>query len=64
MDCNRAEYLFEPYLLGTLESGQRRLLDSHLESCAVCGPRLRESGEAVARLAFAVPQMEVPSHVL
>ena len=63
MDCKDAEDLFEPFLLGALDSSARRLMDSHLETCAACGLRLQDDGETVARLAFAVPQLEVPARV-
>ena len=63
MDCKDAEELFEPYLLGALDSSNRILMDAHLEICAACGLRLQGDGETVAKLAFAVPQLKVPARV-
>ena len=36
MDCNRAEELFGPYILGALDSTQRGAMESHLETCDAC----------------------------
>ncbi len=55
MDCNRAEELFEPYILGALDSTQRGAMESHLETCESCSARLRSDGETVAALALAAP---------
>ena len=63
MDCREAEEHFVPYLLGALDSRERGLMDSHLETCSACSLRLQGDGETVARLAFAVPQLEVPPRV-
>lgn len=63
MDCNKAEDLNDLYLLGALDSRDRLLMESHLDSCHRCSLRLQGDGETVSRLAFAVPQVEVPTHV-
>jgi len=63
MDCRKAEELFEPYLLGALDNGDRLLMDSHLDTCLTCSVRLHGEGETVARLAFTVPQVEPPSRI-
>ena len=63
MDCNRAEELFGPYILGALDSTQRGAMESHLETCDACSVRLRSDGETVAALALAAPQMAVPDAV-
>ncbi len=63
MDCNRAEELFESYILGALDSTQRGAMESHLETCDSCGERLRSDGETVAALALAAPQLTVPDGV-
>ena len=63
MDCNNAEELFEPYILGTLDSTQKPAMESHLETCDSCSARLRSDGETVAALALAAPQMAVPEAV-
>ena len=63
MDCSRAEELFEPYLLGALESRERQLMDSHLDTCHQCNLKLREDGETAAKLALGVPQLQVPPRV-
>ena len=63
MDCERAEGLLAPYVLGALEPSERSAMDRHADSCAVCTARLREQGEVVAELAYAVPQLEVPTRV-
>ena len=63
MDCNQAEDLFESYLLGALDSEERRLMDAHLETCGACRLKLQNEGETVARLAFTVPQLEAPPRV-
>ena len=63
MDCNVAENLYEFYVLGALDSEERGLMDSHLETCDACSERLRQDGETAALLAFAVPQVEVPERV-
>ena len=63
MECDQVEELFGPYILGELSSRERRLLDSHLETCSKCGMRLEEEGEAVAKVALAVPWLEVPPTV-
>ena len=63
MDCKEAEEHFEPYLLGALDSEEMSLMDSHLETCPRCSLSLQADGETVARLAFSVPQLEVPASV-
>ena len=63
MDCREAEELFGPYLLGALEPEERQRLDSHLETCPACSLKLQGDREPVARLAFAVPQLEVPRRI-
>ena len=63
MDCKEAEELFVGYLLGALDPSERSLLDSHLDACRVCSLKLQADGETVARLAFTVPQLDVPSQV-
>ena len=63
MDCKEAGELFEPYLLGALDYGDRLLMDSHLDTCLTCSARLQGEGETVARLAFSVPQVEPPSGI-
>ena len=63
MDCREAEEQFVPFLLGALDSRERELMDSHLEGCPACSLKLQGDGETVARLAFAVPQLEVPPRV-
>lgn len=63
MDCEHAEELLAPYVLGALGPSERSAMDSHAASCAVCTARLREHGEVVAELAYAVPQLEVPPRV-
>ena len=63
MECNEAEELLGPYVLGALESRERDRLDSHLETCDLCSLRLQEEDEAAVRLAYAVPQRQVPAGV-
>ena len=63
MDCNEAEELIAPYVLGALDSREKVLMDSHLSTCPTCSLRLREDGEAVAELAFGVPQVEPPPRI-
>ena len=63
MDCRIGEELLEPYLLGALDVGDRALMEGHLESCSECGARVREEGEAVTQLAYAVPGLDVPPRV-
>lgn len=63
MDCSRAEDLFGSYVLGDLPPRDQRFMESHLETCDSCTSRLREDGETDTRLAFAVPQLEVPPSV-
>ena len=63
MDCKEAEELFVGYLLGALDPTERSAMDSHLDTCRVCSLKLQADGETVARLAFAVPQSDVPPQV-
>ena len=63
MDCNEVEDLLVPYLLGSLDDAERRRVDEHLETCEACSLRLQGDGEAVSRLAFTVPQLEVSASV-
>ena len=63
MDCKEAENLYEFYVLGALDSEDRSLMESHLETCDACSERLQQDRETVARLAYAVPQVEVPQRV-
>ncbi|MCH2314871.1 MAG: zf-HC2 domain-containing protein [SAR202 cluster bacterium] len=63
MDCREAEELFVPYLLGAIDERERRLMDSHLESCGACSVALHSDGQTVASFAFELPQLEVPSEV-
>ena len=63
MDCNEAEELFRPYLLGALESEESESLESHAETCRRCALSLQGDGEAAARLAFDVPQSIAPSRI-
>ena len=63
MDCREAEELFVPYLLGAIDERERRLMDSHLESCGACSVALRSDVQTVASFAFELPQLEVPSEV-
>ena len=63
MDCKEAENLYEFYVLGALDSEERSLMDSHLETCDACNERLQQDGETVARLAYVVPQVEAPDRV-
>ena len=63
MDCNEAEELIAPYLLGGLDSKERALLEPHLKTCPTCGRSLREAGDAVVGLAMGVPQLEAPPHI-
>ena len=57
MDCREAEELFVPYLLGTIDERESRLMDSHLESCGACSVALRSDGQTVASFAFELPQL-------
>ena len=63
MDCREAEELFVPYPLRAIDERERRLMDSHLESCGACSVALRSDGQTVASFAFELPQLEVPSEV-
>ena len=63
MECKYAEELLVPYLLGATDERERRLMDSHLDSCPTCSLALQGDGEAVARLASALPQLEVPPRI-
>lgn len=63
MDCNQAEELMVPYILGALDSEDFSKMDSHINTCIPCSLKLQGDGEVVARLAFAVPQLEVPVSV-
>ena len=63
MDCNEAEDLLEAYLLGALDGGDLRLMESHVETCPTCGLRLHGLGETIVRLALAVPQLDAPPRV-
>ena len=63
MDCREAEELFVPYLLGAIDERERRLMDSHLESCGACSVALHSDGQKVASFAFELFQLEVPSEV-
>ena len=57
MDCREAEELFVPYVLGAIDERERRLMDSHLESCGACSVALRSDGQTVASFAFELPQL-------
>jgi anti-sigma-K factor RskA len=61
MDCKEAEELLVPYVLGAIDDRERRLVDSHLESCGACSVALY--GETVAGFAFELPQLEAPPQV-
>ena len=63
MECREAEELYAPYLLGALDSKEKGLMDSHLDTCQACRLNLQEEGEAAVMLALAVPQLEVPERV-
>jgi anti-sigma-K factor RskA len=63
MECRETEELLVPYILGALDSRERRLMESHLDSCRLCSLTIQGDGETIASLAFAVPQMDVPSYV-
>ncbi|MCH7744442.1 MAG: anti-sigma factor [Chloroflexi bacterium] len=63
MDCNQAEELMAPYVLGALDSEERAKMDSHVNTCIPCSLKLEGDGEVVARLASTVPQLEVPISV-
>lgn len=63
MDCKEAEELFVPYLLGALDSRERQALEEHLDTCQRCSLETYGGGEAVARLASAVPRLKVPARV-
>ena len=63
MDCREAEEMFVPYLLGATDERERRLMDSHLESCGACGVALYGDGETAASFAFELPQIEAPPQV-
>ena len=63
MDCKYGEEMLVPYLLGAIDERERRLMDSHLDSCPACSLALQGDGEAVARLASALPQLEVPLRI-
>ena len=63
MDCREAEELFVPYLLGAIDVMERRLMDSHLESCGACNIALHGDGETVASFALGLPLLEAPSQV-
>ena len=63
MDCREAEEQFVPYLLGAIDERERRLMDSHLESCGACSVALHSDGQTVASFAFELPQLEVPCEV-
>ncbi|MCH8207314.1 MAG: anti-sigma factor [Chloroflexi bacterium] len=49
--------------MDALDSVERERLDSHVETCDVCSLTLQEEGETIVRLAFAVPQRQVPPAV-
>ena len=61
MDCREAEEQFVPYLLGAIDERERRLMDSHLESCGACSVALHSDDQTVASFAFELPQLKVPS---
>ncbi len=61
MDCNQVDDQLIPYILGALESAERERLRAHVESCTDCCRQMQDEGETIARLAFAVPQLEAPA---
>ena len=63
MECKLGEELLVPYLLGAIDERERRLMDSHLDTCPACSLALQGDGEAITRLASALPQLEVPPRI-
>ena len=63
MVCKYGEELLVPYLLGAIDERERRLMDLHLDTCAACSLAVQGDGEAVARLAYALPQLEVSPRI-
>ncbi|MBD3257801.1 hypothetical protein GF377_05155 [candidate division GN15 bacterium] len=60
MTHEQAQELLEAYSLGTLENGEHREVEAHLDECADCRARLRELSEVVALMAESVPQEDSP----
>jgi len=47
MDCDRIRTLLDPYLDGELDRDDVRIVDGHVEHCAVCRSRL-SAGRALS----------------
>ena len=63
MECKEAEELIGPYLLRALDPEEVSQLESHIAGCPECGRRVREEGEVVAQLAYAVPILQAPQRI-
>ena len=63
MVCRKAEEQIVPYLLGALDSSEMSAMDHHVNTCTACLSKLREEGDIVTELAYAVPQVEAPARV-
>ena len=63
MDCAHVDDSYESYILGALDSDEMGSMAAHIDGCARCQAKLRPEAEAVAALAYAVPQQSAPASV-
>lgn len=63
MDCDLAEEHFIPFVIGVSDSAEKEMMRAHVDSCADCRQRIQDEGETIARLAFAVTQLQAPAHL-
>ena len=63
IDCSKIEQMLPAFTLGSLAESETSVFTSHIDSCASCAAKVRESGDTLVDLARFVPQKRPPERI-
>ena len=63
IDCSKIEQMLPAYTLGSLAESETSVFTAHIDACASCAAKVRESGDTLVDLARFVPQKRPPERI-
>lgn len=63
IDCSKIEQMLPAYTLGSLADPETSVFTAHIDTCAPCAAKVRESGDTLVDLARFVPQKRPPERI-
>lgn len=63
IDCSKIEQMLPAFTLGSLAESETSVFTAHIDSCASCAAKVRESGDTLVDLARFVPQKRPPERI-